>query len=92
MSLIKQDPNFTTATSGSGGGGVNKLAMTSSRSSSSSEGPDDPNDPSVGDSEFISDSFQPTNVSAEEVRKDMYKLGIHKTGDGKCTNLSIIYS
>lgn len=73
---VKQDPNFTTASD-------NKAtSFASSRSSSSSEGPDDPNDIAGGDAEFISDSFQASTISADEVRKDMYKLGIRKTADG----------
>ncbi|KAJ6215626.1 hypothetical protein RDWZM_010126 [Blomia tropicalis] len=77
VSLIKQDPNFTTAS------GIKGRSFASSRSSSSSEGPDDPNDGTLSgaDSEFISDSFQQSNVTADDVRKDMYKLGIHKTTD-----------
>ena len=45
VSLIKQDPNFTTANTG---------ASLSSRSSSVSEGPDE----DTGAGEFVSDSFQ----------------------------------
>ena len=73
VSLIKQDPNFTTAAANNAVG---------TWSSSSSEGPDDPNDQSesVGDSEFVSDTFQSSNVSVKDVRKDMFKLGIHQSG------------
>ena len=81
VSLIKQDPNFTTA---SGAGGASK-SFASSRSSSSSEGPDDPAEAGRDDSEFVSDSYHAgqSAVSAEEVRQDMYKLGIHKKNSSK---------
>lgn len=80
VSLIKQDPNFTTAGDDSG-----RAESWNMSRSSSSEGPDDPNDPSLsaGDNEYVSDTYQTGQVSADQVRKDMYKLGIHKTNDGE---------
>lgn len=97
VSLIKQNPDFTTATSD--GGQVQRNASSgrktasssswASSRSSSSEGPDDPaaGGTDASESEFISDSaYQAAaNVSVEEVRKDMYKLGITKgvNNDGK---------
>lgn len=68
---------------GGGGGGTGKASGWGSSKSSSSEGPDDPNDQieTMGETEFISDTFQNSNISVDDVRQDMYKLGIH-TNDG----------
>jgi len=75
VSLIKQDPNFTTASD------TNKASVSRSSSSASDEGPDDPNDPSLGETEFVSDAFNQRSITADDVRRDMAKLGIHKSPD-----------
>ncbi|CAG2171647.1 unnamed protein product, partial [Oppiella nova] len=53
----------------------------SSSRSSSAEGPDEPGDdqsPTGAEPEFISDAYQGSQVSAEEVRKGMRQLGVRK--------------
>ncbi|KAF7492110.1 Synapse-associated protein 1 [Sarcoptes scabiei] len=70
VSLIKQDPNFTTANLTSAGG------WTSSKSSSS-EGPDDPNEPMIeasGETEFVSDSFQYSNPISNTEQAETYEF------------------
>ncbi|XP_075587467.1 synapse-associated protein 47kD isoform X2 [Dermatophagoides farinae] len=91
VSLIKQDPNLASnnlgignnGSGGGGGGGTGKASGWGSSKSSSSEGPDDPNDQieTMGETEFISDTFQNSNISVDDVRQDMYKLGIHTNDD-----------
>nr|XP_027195640.1 synapse-associated protein 1-like isoform X2 [Dermatophagoides pteronyssinus] len=92
VSLIKQDPNLSNSSNnfgnvdddGSGRGRGHKSSGWGSSKSSSSEGPDDPNDQigeTIGETEFISDTFQNSNLSVDDVRQDMYKLGIN-TNDG----------
>lgn len=75
VSLIKQSTQFSAFDKK----GAN-TSWSSSRSSSA-EGPDDPNDdqsPTGAEPEFVSDAYQSSKVSAEEVRKGMRQLGVRK--------------
>ena len=90
VSLIKQATQLTSFDKK----GAN--ASWSSSRSSSAEGPDDPGDdqsPTGAEPEFVSDAYQGSHVSAEDVRKGMRQLGVrkdsNKAADGKSTLFSI---
>lgn len=88
VSLIKQSTQLSSFTNKGG-----NTSWSSSRSSSA-EGPDDPGDqsPTGAEPEFISDAYQGSQVSAEEVRKGMRQLGVrkdsNKASDGMFTSIS----